>query len=165
MLREAIATGDTIEQAKEAACRELGVESYEAQFEVLQLPVKKTFGLFGGSPAKVRAFIRRLCGERGKTILLSSHILSEISLAADDIGIIDHGVLLEEESLSELESRNGRHIHLGVSDAAQAARLLETVVHTERFRIDDDRNLRVFDLTLPPEHGKGRGISVRSASV
>ena len=58
MLREAIATGDTIEQAKEAACRELGVESYEAQFEVLQLPVKKTFGLFGGSPAKVRAFIR-----------------------------------------------------------------------------------------------------------
>ena len=101
--------------------------------------------------AKVRVFIRRLCGERGKTILLSSHILSEISLTADDIGIIDHGVLLEEESLSELESRNGRHIHLGVSDAAQAARLLETVVHTERFRIDDDRNLRVFDLTLPPE--------------
>ena len=49
MLREAIATGDTIEQAKEAACRELGVESYEAEFEVLQLPVKKTFGLFGGS--------------------------------------------------------------------------------------------------------------------
>lgn len=44
MLREAIATGDTIEQAKEAACRELGVESYEAEFEVLQLPVKKTFG-------------------------------------------------------------------------------------------------------------------------
>ncbi|MBS6860558.1 MAG: single-stranded DNA-binding protein [Clostridiales bacterium] len=58
MLREAIAIGDTIEQAKEAACRELGVESYEAEFEVLQLPVKKTFGLFGGSPAKVRAFIR-----------------------------------------------------------------------------------------------------------
>ena len=58
MLREAIATGDTIEQAKEAACRELGVESYEAEFEVLQLPVKKTFGLFGGSPAKVRAFIQ-----------------------------------------------------------------------------------------------------------
>ena len=58
MLREVIATGDTIEQAKEAACRELGVESYEAEFEVLQLPVKKTFGLFGGSPAKVRAFIR-----------------------------------------------------------------------------------------------------------
>ena len=59
IMKEAIGTGDTIEQAREAACRELGVESWEAEFEVLQLPVKKTFGLFGGSPAKVRAFIRK----------------------------------------------------------------------------------------------------------
>lgn len=80
--------------------------------------------------AEIRTFIRRLCDEGGKTVLLSSHILSEISLMADDIGIIDHGVLLEEESLSALESKNGRFIHLGISDAAQAARLLETVLHT-----------------------------------
>ena len=49
--------------------------------------------------AEVRDFIRNLCDATGKTILISSHILSEISLLADDIGIIDHGVLLEEESL------------------------------------------------------------------
>ena len=46
--------------------------------------------------------------DRGKTILISSHILSEIALLADDIGIIDHGVLLEEESLVELEQKNGK---------------------------------------------------------
>lgn len=34
------------------------MESYEAEFEVLELPEKKKFGLFGGSPARVRAFIR-----------------------------------------------------------------------------------------------------------
>ena len=51
--------------------------------------------------AEVRSFIRELCDARGKTILISSHILSEISLLADDIGIIDHGALLEEESLAE----------------------------------------------------------------
>lgn len=56
--------------------------------------------------AEVRSFIRKLCDMRGKTILLSSHILSEISLLADDIGIIDHGVLLEEESLAELDEKN-----------------------------------------------------------
>lgn len=39
----------------------------------------------------------------GKTILISSHILSEISLLADDIGIIDRGILLEEENLKELK--------------------------------------------------------------
>ena len=52
--------------------------------------------------AEVRSFIRELCDARGKTILISSHILSEISLLADDIGIIDHGALLEEESLAGL---------------------------------------------------------------
>lgn len=98
--------------------------------------------------AEIRTFIRRLCDEGGKTVLLSSHILSEITLMADDIGIIDHGVLLEEESLSALESKNGRFIHLGISDAAQAARLLETVLHTGQFRIDDDKSIRIFDTSL-----------------
>lgn len=107
-----------------------------------------TNGLAPIGIAEIRSFIRRLCDEGGKTVLLSSHILSEISLMADDIGIIDHGVLLEEESLSALESKNGRFIHLGISDAAQAARLLETVLHTGQFRIDDDKSIRIFDTSL-----------------
>ena len=98
--------------------------------------------------AKIRTFIRQLCDNKGKTILISSHILSEISLLADDIGIIDHGSLLEEESLASLENKNGRYIHLGVSDAAQAARLLETVIHTDEFVIDSDHDLRIFDTSL-----------------
>ena len=40
--------------------------------------------------AEVRSFIRELCDTGGKTILISSHILSEISLLADDIGITAH---------------------------------------------------------------------------
>ncbi len=55
--------------------------------------------------AEVRNFIRDLCVERGKTIFISSHILSEISLLADDIGIIHNGVLLEESSLAELQKK------------------------------------------------------------
>jgi len=51
----------------------------------------------------MRTFIRNLSSEHGKSILISSHILSEISVLADDIGIIDHGVLLEESSMKELE--------------------------------------------------------------
>lgn len=61
--------------------------------------------------AEVRDFIRELCDAGGKTILISSHILSEISLLADDVGIIDHGKLLEEESLKELEAKNAKFIH------------------------------------------------------
>ena len=69
--------------------------------------------------AEVRSFIRELCDARGKTILISSHILSEISLLADDIGIIDHGALLEEESLAELEQKSSKHIRFTLSDTAQ----------------------------------------------
>lgn len=57
MIKEAIATGTTIEDAKNAALLELNAPGdVEVTTEVLSLPVKKTFGLFGGAPAKVRAF-------------------------------------------------------------------------------------------------------------
>lgn len=45
--------------------------------------------------AEVRSFIRELCDAQGKTILISSHILSEIALLADDIGIV---IQLEKKS-------------------------------------------------------------------
>ena len=51
MIREAIAKGETVEIAFANACRELGVETTEAEFEILELPQKKTFGLFGGPGA------------------------------------------------------------------------------------------------------------------
>lgn len=56
MLREIIATGETIEQAVKNACDQLEIESCGDNFEVIEMPVKKTFGIFGGSPAKVRVF-------------------------------------------------------------------------------------------------------------
>lgn len=99
--------------------------------------------------AEVRDFIRELCDLRRKTILISSHILSEISLLADDIGIIDHGVLLEEESLAELEQKNSKYIHFIVSDAAQAARIIERNFHTRKFDVTDEHSLRIYDTDLP----------------
>lgn len=99
--------------------------------------------------AEIRSFIRELCDERGKTILISSHILSEIALLADDIGIIDHGRLLEEESLAELEQKNRHYIHFTVSDSEQAAHLLETVFRTRIFKIRDRNNIWLMEVSLP----------------
>lgn len=98
--------------------------------------------------AEVRDFIRKLCDVRGKTILISSHILSEISLLADDIGIIDHGVLLEEESIAELEQKNSKYIHFVVSDAAQASRIIEKDFNTRNFAVENDHSLRIYDTDL-----------------
>ena len=98
--------------------------------------------------AEVRSFIRDLCKERGKTILISSHILSEIALLADDIGIIDHGALLEEESLAELEAKSSRHIRFTVSSTTQAARILERNFHETQFIIQDDYKMRLHNLDI-----------------
>ncbi|MDD4849942.1 MAG: ATP-binding cassette domain-containing protein [Gemmiger sp.] len=99
--------------------------------------------------AEIRTFLRRFCDEQGKTILLSSHILSEVALLADDIGIIDHGVLLEEQSLKTLEEKNGRYIRIVISDAAQAARILAETFGQEDFRILDDHTLQLYNLAVP----------------
>ncbi|HGM3221190.1 ABC transporter ATP-binding protein [Clostridioides difficile] len=99
--------------------------------------------------AEVRNFIRELCDARGKSILISSHILSEISLLADDIGIIDHGKLLEEESLKELEAKNAKFIHFFVSDAKRAAQIIEHDFHCSKIRCADTNNLYLYDFSLP----------------
>ena len=98
--------------------------------------------------AEVRNFIKNLSVERGKTILISSHILSEISLLADDIGIIDHGVLLEESSMEELEKKNRKYILLQVSDASKASLLLEHEFHVKDYAMQDEHTLRLYDTAL-----------------
>ena len=99
--------------------------------------------------AEVRDFIRELCDARGKTILISSHILSEISLLADDVGIIDHGNLLEEESLKELEAKNAKYIHFCVSDAQKAAQIIATTFRSKDIQLADANNLYLYDTALP----------------
>ena len=98
--------------------------------------------------AEVRNFIKKLSTERGKTILISSHILSEIALLADDIGIIDHGVLLEEDSMSELEKKNSKYILLQVSDIPKTALVLERQFEITDYSVQDDHSLRIYNTSL-----------------
>lgn len=110
MLREAIATGETVEQAFESACVQLGVDTVDAEFEVLELPEKKKLGLFGGKPAKVRAFVKsspaqaaadylqnllRLMGLSNVSIPIREEKDEEgtqagalLTLSGDDIGVV-----------------------------------------------------------------------------
>lgn len=57
MLKEAVKEATTLEEAKLAAAQEIGVDVEQAKFEILQMPQKKTLGLFGGCPARVRAYV------------------------------------------------------------------------------------------------------------
>ncbi len=58
MIKEAIGIAATIEEAKEAAINDLNAAlDDDIQFEIIDMPKKKVLGIFGGSPAKVRAYI------------------------------------------------------------------------------------------------------------
>lgn len=98
--------------------------------------------------AEVRSFIRELCDSYGKTIIISSHILSEISLLADDIGIIDRGVLLEEESLKELEEKM-QNTYILLHLMQKAAQVIESLFQTKNVKITDEYNLYLYDTVLP----------------
>lgn len=98
--------------------------------------------------AEMRDFIKNLSAMHGKTILISSHILSEIALLADDIGIIDHGVLLEESSMEELAKKNSKYILLRVSDVPKASLILERQFHVKEYSVQDEQTLWLYDTTL-----------------
>ena len=65
---------------------------------------------------EIRTLLKRLSHEFGITILISSHILSEIENIADVIGFMDNGILIEEISKEELYTRLDKFVEFEVSD-------------------------------------------------
>ena len=74
---------------------------------------------------EIRALLKTLAHDYGTTILISSHILSEIEHIADVIGVMDHGNLIEELSKEELENRLNKHADFKVSDIQLASEILK----------------------------------------
>ena len=74
---------------------------------------------------EIRTLLKRLSHEFGITILISSHILSEIENIADTIGFMDDGVLIEEVSKEDLFKRLDKFVEFEVSDTDLACGILE----------------------------------------
>lgn len=74
---------------------------------------------------EIRALLKRLSHDFGITILISSHILSEIENLADVIGFMDNGVLIDEISREELYGRLNKFVEFEVSDVDSAVDILE----------------------------------------
>lgn len=96
--------------------------------------------------AEMRKLLRNLCDKKGKTIMISSHILSEIQLISDDIGIIDNGVLVEELSLLDLKNKIRKSIGFLVSDTNKATVILETKFNIKNYEISSEKQIFIYDL-------------------
>ena len=73
---------------------------------------------------EVRETLVRLRDEKGITIMVSSHILDELSRVADAYGIIHEGTLLDEFSADELHRRSGQSVMIRVDQAENAVQAL-----------------------------------------
>ena len=96
---------------------------------------------------EMRNLFQRLNQEDGTTIFISSHILSEVYLIADTIGIIQHGNLLAELPIEEIHKHQTEYISLQVDDVAHAATLLEQMGITN-FSILDKEFIRIYDSNI-----------------
>lgn len=65
-----------------------------------------TLGLDVMTARSIVKFVRA-CRDRGKTVIYSTHVMSEVEKLCDTIGIIHHGRLVAEGSLAELQARYG----------------------------------------------------------
>ncbi|SHE10645.1 ABC transporter ATP-binding protein [Chlamydia abortus] len=93
---------------------------------------------------EIRRLIQSLAEERKITILISSHILTEVEQLADHIGIIHQGKLLEEISFNELRKRNRKYLEFQVSDESKAAMLMEKHFAIFDYEVHDEGNIRVY---------------------
>ena len=83
-----------------------------------------TNGLDPAGIQEMRDLICSLPKEYGITVMVSSHLLSEIDQMATHTGIIDKGVLIFQDTLSALHQKSGRKLRLRTRDNDLAARLL-----------------------------------------
>lgn len=97
---------------------------------------------------EMRTLFQELNREQGTTILISSHILSEVEQIADTIGIIRKGQILKEVSLNDILDYRTEFIEVVVDDTKKAAALIEQTWNTQSFAVISDHVLRLFQPEL-----------------
>lgn len=108
-------------------------------FLVLDEP---TNGLDPQGIIEMRELILKLNREHGITVLISSHILDELSRLATHYGFIDGGHMVKEMSAQELETHCRKCVRIEVSDTKALARVLDGM--KAEYRIIDDTHADIY---------------------
>ena len=93
---------------------------------------------------EIRELLKKINKEKDMTILISSHILSELSELATTYGIISNGKLIEEITAKQLYKKCRQYIDLKVDDTARAVILLERELGISDYEVLEDSNIKVF---------------------
>lgn len=104
-----------------------------------------TNGLDPAGMKQIRDLFQMLCREYGITILISSHILSEVETIADTIGIINRGQMKKEISMEKISEMNTAYIEVAVENSRKAAYVLSDQLELSNFKVMDEHNIRIYD--------------------
>ena len=103
----------------------LGIAMALARDPQLLILDEPTNGLDPAGIEEIRELIISLARDQGRTVLVSSHLLSEIEKMATDLTIINHGRLVFQGSQEELYSAQLPDVFIQTPDAASAAEVLK----------------------------------------
>ena len=94
---------------------------------------------------EMRELLLRLNRERGLTILVSSHILGELSKIATRYGIIQNGRMVEQITAGELAQKCTDYLHLRCGQPQKAAALLEKEFCLIRWEMRPEGEIRIYE--------------------
>lgn len=135
-------------------------------FLILDEPIN---GLDPYGIKEIRELLLKLNYENGVTILMSSHILGELSKIATKYGLIKEGVLVDEFSALELEKRCKKCISIVVNNPEKAAYIIKNNIKSKDFKVFDHGKICIYDdLDTPEKINKElveKGILVSSLTL
>jgi ABC-type multidrug transport system ATPase subunit len=136
----------------------LGVAAALLKDPELLILDEPTNGLDPAGMRDMRALIRDL-GDRGHTVLLSSHLLGEVQQLCDRVGVISNGTLLAESTVLELRGRAG--LLVAAEPLERARRCLERLVGADNVELVDG----TFRLRTEPEQAGRVSRALADADV
>ncbi len=104
-----------------------------------------TNGLDPAGMKQIRELFKTLCGEYGVTIMISTHILSEIESIAHTVGVIHQGNLRKEIRMKEIRDMGLNYVELSVENQERAAYVLSDRLGISNFRIVEEGSIRIYD--------------------
>lgn len=114
----------------------------EPEFLILDEPVN---GLDPTGIIELRELLKKLVKEREVTILISSHILSELHQLATCYGFLHKGELLKQISAEELNEECKRHICLRTDNIQKTTLLLEQKGNINNYSVYPDNSIRIYE--------------------
>lgn len=114
----------------------------DPEFLILDEPIN---GLDPIGIKEIRELLLKLNKQRGITILISSHILSELTQISNRYGFINDGKMMEEITDSELLRKCRNYLNLKVSNTSMVSIILENQVGVKDYEVFEDNTIRIYD--------------------